>query len=240
MINQVVRQIIRALGFDLHHFNPSSDSSHEIYQLLRSVIRPVIFDVGAHHGETASVFSNLFPSADLYCFEPFEESFVELRKNSSNYPTATLEQIGLSDSSGMHEFHSNANSATNSLLQLEDRAANIWANNSLVAIKKVDCNFLTLDKYIEDKNIKQIDLLKMDVQGAELRVLKGAKEAFKTNRIRNVYMEIIIGDTYSRQEKFSDYLNVLDSLGFRVHGLFNLFHGVDRRLLVLDALFTRK
>lgn len=240
MIKQVVRRMIRALGFDLHHFNPSSDSSHEIYQLLRSEIRPVIFDVGAHHGETASAFSNLFPSADLYCFEQFEESFFELKKNSSNYPTATLEQIGLSDNSGRHEFHSNANSATNSLLQLENRAADIWANRSLVPITKVACNFLTLDKYLEEKNIKQIDLLKIDVQGAELKVLKGAKSAFETNRIRNVYMEILIGDTYYCQEKFSDTLNVLDSLGFRLHGLFNLFHGADRRLLVLDALFTKK
>jgi hypothetical protein len=82
--------------------------------------------------------------------------------------------------------------------------------------------------------------LKIDVQGAEYRVLKGAEQSLRANRIRNIYMEIIIGETYAGQIQFGDYLNLMDSFGYRLHGFFNLEHGTERQLIQLDGLFSIK
>lgn len=240
MIRQMVKKTARALGYDLRRFSPGADSLNEICQLLQQVVRPVIFDVGAHHGQTARAFTKSFPSAVLYCFEPFPESFAELKKNSSDYPAAILEPIGFSESSGQHEFNSNASSPTNSLLPLDSRAAATWGNSALTPITKVACDFETLDGYLDRKSIQQIDLLKMDVQGAEYKVLKGAEMSIRANRIRNIYMEILIGETYSGQVRIGDYLNLMDSFGFRLQGLFNLEHGSERQLVQLDGLFSRR
>jgi FkbM family methyltransferase len=240
MIRQMVKKTARALGYDLRRFSPGVDSSNEIYQLLQQVVRPVIFDVGAHHGQTARAFTKSFPSAELYCFEPFPESFAELKRNSSDYPAATLEPIGFSDSGGNHEFNSNESSPTNSLLPLDSRAAATWGNSALIPVQKMLCNFETLDDYLDRKAIQQIHLLKMDVQGAEYKVLKGAEISLRANRILNIYMEILIEETYLGQFRFGDYLNLMESFGFRLQGLFNLEHGSDRQIVQLDGLFSKK
>lgn len=240
MIKKIVKKTVRAFGFDLRYFSPGSDSLHEICQLMQQVTHPVIFDVGAHHGQTARAFSKSFPRAALYCFEPFPDSFAELKKNSINYPAATLEPFGFSDNRGQHEFHSNVSSATNSLLQLDSQAAVIWGNSVLTPVSKVSCDFETIDEYLGRKGIQKIDLLKMDVQGAEYKVLKGAELSLRAERIRNIYMEIITGETYSGQLRFEEYLSLMDSYGFRLQGLFNLEHGAERQLVQLDALFSKK
>lgn len=240
MIRQMVKSMARTLGYDLRRFSPGADSLNEISHLLRQVARPVIFDVGVHHGQTARAFTNRFPGAVLYCFEPFPESFTQLKRNSSDYPAATLEPIGFSESSGQHEFNSNTSSPTNSLLQLDSCAAATWGNSVLTAITKVVCNFETLDGYLDRNAIQQIDLLKMDVQGAEYKALKGAEKSLRTHCIRNVYMEIITGKTYTGQLQFENYLSLMDAHGFRLQGLFNLEHGADRQLVQLDALFSKR
>ena len=240
MIKQLVKRTFRAAGFDLRRFSPASDSLNEICQLLQKTPRPVVFDVGAHHGQTARTFAKSFPGGTLHCFEPFPDSFAELKKNSKNYPAANLEPFGFSDSIGQHEFHINASTATNSLLQLESHAATTWGNSVLTTVAKMKCNFETIDGYLDRKGIQQIDLLKMDVQGAEYKVLKGAEMSLRTDRIRNVYMEIITGETYSGQLRFVDYLSLMDSYGFRLQGLYNLEHGAARQLVQLDALFSKR
>ncbi len=55
---------------------------------------------------------------------------------------------------------------------------------------KVNVIFTTLNKFTEEYNIDQIDFLKVDVQGAEYKVLKGAENLLKLGRIRKIYMEL--------------------------------------------------
>ena len=239
MIRQIVKKTVRTLGYDLRRFSPCSDSLYEFGKVLQRVAHPVIFDVGAHHGQTARAFATSFPSAALYCFEPFPDSFATLTKNAADYPAATLEPIGFSDTSGKHEFHSNKSSPTNSLLPLDIRAAETWGNGALSPIARMVCDFEALDDYVERKSIQRIDLLKMDVQGAEHKVLKGAEIALRSNRIAHIYMEILVGETYSGQMRFGDYLNLMDSFGFKLQSLFNLEHGADRQLVQLDGLFSK-
>lgn len=240
MIRRTLKKVVRTLGYDLTRFGPGSDSLNELSALLSRVARPVVFDVGAHHGQTARTFAAAFPHAELYCFEPFPDSFAELERNSQSYPRARLEPLGFADSSGRQEFYCNESSPTNSLLQLDSRAATVWGNSGLSPTRRVACDFDTLDSYLDRNDIKCVDLLKLDVQGAEYKVLQGAERAMRANRIRNVYLEIIIGETYVGQHSLGDYLNLFDSLGFRVQGLFNFEHGEERQLIQLDGLFSRR
>lgn len=240
MIKDALRAGLRALGYDLRRFTPGADSFHEIALLLAGSRRPVIFDVGAHHGETAQRFISAFPDAALYCFEPFPDSYRELSKNAAGYKDAILEAFGFSDQPGAQEFYSNQSSPTNSLLRLAPMAAETWRNDSLRPSSSVRCEFATIDCYLAEKGISSVDLLKLDVQGAEYRVLRGADRSLREGRIRNIYLEIIVGRTYEGQKSLGEYLSLLDSFGFRVQGLFNFEHGPNRELIQLDGLFSRR
>jgi hypothetical protein len=79
-MKRIVKGMFRRLGYEIRRLSPSSpDAFSEQKRLLDASSPAVIFDVGAHHGETALAYRKLFPTAIIYCFEPFQESFAILQ-----------------------------------------------------------------------------------------------------------------------------------------------------------------
>ena len=82
-------------------------------------------------------------------------------------------------------------------------------------------------------------MLKLDVQGAEYKVLLGAADALAGGLIDIVYMEIILMPTYQMQWTLSQYLSFFDNHDMRLFGLYN-FNYICGQLRQLDALFVRR
>lgn len=101
------------------HKNPFEDMK----RLLPASATPIIFDVGAHHGHVSLYFRRLFPSATIYAFEPFPDSYEQLRKNTSTDTMIKAFNFGFSDVEGTKLFFSNTSPATNSLFETDDRGA---------------------------------------------------------------------------------------------------------------------
>lgn len=238
MLKEIVQSVIGRFGYRIMRKQVGDDYIQALTLLVSDTTQPVIFDVGAHRGETARTFTHNFPDADLYCFEPFADSFKVLNEHKSAYPRANLVNAGLSDSSGVQQFNVNVGSPTNSLLPLDRRASKTWGQVGLTPSKQVACQFYTLDDFLMQRDIDRIDLLKIDVQGAEYLVLQGGASSLAAGHVRAVYLEIILGPTYVGQWKMSDYLGYLERMGFRLVGLYNFMYGAQRELIQLDALFV--
>ena len=82
------------------------------------------------------------------------------------------------------------NKGSSSLLQPIKDANQFWEGNPLLTQKEVKVDITTIDSYCQKQNIKSIDILKMDVQGNEINVLKGAKQMLKEKRIKLIFTEI--------------------------------------------------
>ena len=85
--------------------------------------------------------------------------------------------------------------------------------------------------------MSRIHILKLDVQGAELRVLKGAERLLREHRIDIVYCEVILAPTYVGQAPLFEYLRFFHELGYVLFSV----HDLQRRrgqLLQMDALFV--
>jgi len=236
MLREAIQSAVNRAGYRIKRKAVGDDYLQEILWQVGEIEQPIIFDVGAHRGETARAFTETFPTAQLYCFEPFAESFAVLKEHQIAYPKATLINAGLSDISGVQQFNVNVGSPTNSLLALDNRAAKTWGHAGLSPSRQEDCLFYALDDYLAQEAIEKIDLLKIDVQGAEYRVLQGGAKALEAGRVRVLYLEIIVGPTYVGQWGMGQYLSYLESLGFRVAGLYNFAYGAQRELIQLDAL----
>jgi len=236
MLREMLQSAAGRAGYRIKRKAIGDDYLQELIWQVGNVPQPIIFDVGAHRGETAHIFTEAFPDAQLYCFEPFAESFAVLKNNQPSYPRANLINAGLSDVSGVLQFNVNMGSPTNSLLALDSRASQTWTHAGLTPSRQEACQFYALDDYLTQQGIEQIDLLKIDVQGAEYRVLQGGANALKAGRVRVLYLEIIIGPTYVGQWGMGQYLSYLENLGFRVMGLYNFAYGAQRELIQLDAL----
>jgi FkbM family methyltransferase len=241
-MRKLVQRLANRFGYRIRRVTEAtaaSDPFLAMRQLLEDVDRPVIFDVGAHRGRVALGFRALFPDARIYAFEPFAESFHALEETVRGAGITAL-PFGLSDRSGTQMLHANALSATNSLLATDPRGATAWGPGVLDTKEVVPAEFRTIDRTMNDLQLERIDLLKLDVQGAETRVMAGAEQACRDGRIRLVYSEIITKPTYEGQPSLDEALRSFAGHGFDLHNIYNLNSTPGGALRQVDAIFTRR
>lgn len=200
----------------------------------------IIFDVGAFDGSISLKYAGLFPSSLIYSFEPFPESFSKLVEKTSEYSNILPVNKGVGDFVGFAKFNSNKFSQTNSLLNSHKLANKVWGKNLLDKKKVINVELTTIDSFVEKHNIKKIDILKIDTQGSEYLVLKGAKESLKRGIVKLIYTEIIMLPTYENQLDFDEFIKLMKSFGFRLFNLYNLSLTKEGELRQVDALFLQQ
>lgn len=197
-----------------------------------------IFDAGAHFGNTALKYDKLFPSAAIYCFEPFRESFEKMKGNIAQHENIKPFNKALGKHVGVSQFHSNMNEQTNSILATHAEADNNWGGKAMLNTKEVlEVEVTTIDQIVEEEGLEKIDILKMDVQGAEYQVMEGARETIKKNKIKLIYTEIIAIPTYEGQQELDEALKMYRDYGFELINIYNSGHTASGRLQFIDAIF---
>ncbi|MFH1454832.1 MAG: FkbM family methyltransferase [bacterium] len=168
-------------------------------EILNKIVKndqAIVFDVGAHMGEWFNLFKKYYTKkSTVYSFEPSTKSYSELSKIKEGgfYPT----NLALGDIT------------EKKFLTFDNKGdTTAYVSNEKNNIKhSEEINVITLDKYCSDNNIKQIDLLKLDVEGYELKVLSGAKEMIKNGNIKLIQFEF----GAPSEEKYSliDFFDIL-------------------------------
>ena len=241
-MKRLIKKIAHQLGYRVQRISPATPTANpfnEMKRIFQHVDEPIIFDVGAHHGQTAGRFREIFPNSTIYSFEPFPESFDQLRQNTRNEPNTKIFNFGLSDRNGVLKFYSNPSSATNSLLSTDINGPKTWNEGLLETKKIIEAEFRTLDSVISEEHIPEVNILKLDVQGAEHLVLKGAISAIQNGQVDLIYSEIITQPTYVDQKRFDEALEVFYDCGFDLLNIFNLSLTENGRLRQVDVIFTR-
>jgi FkbM family methyltransferase len=226
-----------------HRFSPFFDKfallsidAFAVQNKLVQVNKPVIFDIGAHTGKVAKIYRKRFPLASIHCFEPFTQSFQSLVKSVKDDPHTFCHQLALCDRQGKANLNANLSSATNSLLATDDRGAAFWGDGLLDTTAQLQVDTTTVDAFCLDRSIPHIDILKMDVQGAEFLVLMGAEAMLKEQKISLIYTELLMCPTYKEQRSLHEYLGFLDACGYK---LLDFYNPVRRhhQLIQADVIF---
>jgi FkbM family methyltransferase len=118
-----------------------------------------VVDLGSHVGTSILFFSVRHPGAEIHGFEPDPRSFARLRANVGAVPGVTIDPRAASGTGGHATFHSAGNSLASSLIADAEPGRDLT----------VDC--VTLDEIFDELGVDRIDLLKLDVEGAEYEVL---------------------------------------------------------------------
>jgi FkbM family methyltransferase len=172
----------------------------------------VVFDVGANVGQTLISFRRAWPKARVVCFEPSTNPLAELRRVADGDPLAEVHQLALSDVAGEFEFHEFPVSTANSLLTpVIDETSPDFLNHGTKSMVRA----MTLDAWCAEKAVTRIDLLKIDTQGADGRVLAGADATLRAHKIGLVYFEVIFAKHYIAQHSFAECEALLSSRGYR-------------------------
>ena len=213
----LIKAVLEKIGINIRNIKDRdcTSSQHIIKNLFSADGVITIFDVGAHIGQSATYYKSTFKNSYIYSFEPFQNSFEILKRlNLTDFKPYNL---GLSDKKGVESFCSNKGSPTNSLLSLSLSAKETWdGNEGLSQVERVDCEFTTLDDFCDENNVEYIDFMKIDVQGAEFRVLKGAHRALNEKRIGVIQLEVILGNTYIGQKTPGYYIGLLEHYDYKL------------------------
>ena len=217
----------------------NESSAFNVQKELITSKEPVIFDIGAKVGWATKKYRNLFPMATIFSFEPFPSSYNELQQNTANDSQTTTYQLAISDRAGVTTLNTNAAPGTSSLLSTDDRAASYWGEGLLETKNTIDVNTTTIDDFCRNESIPRIDILKIDIQGAEYMALNGAREMLTNQWISIAYFEVIMAPTYEGQRKFHEYLTLMESFGYDFLDLYNPVRK-NMQLIQADVIFVNK
>lgn len=198
----------------------------------------VVFDVGAHRGESALAFLHAFPGAAIHSFEPDPAACAALREALRPYPRASAHCLALGDAEGEATLHRAAFGQMSSLLPVAARAGEHHDAALLRPAGEVAVCRTTVDRFRAEHGTGPVDLLKIDTQGYELHVLRGAAEALARGEIGLVYLEVQLVPVYEGQPPFSALLDFLGGYGYRLVGLYDPGFRGRHYLAEADALFV--
>jgi FkbM family methyltransferase len=201
--------------------NPLSD----VLSILGDHVQ-CVFDVGAHVGQTAERLVSAFPRASIYSFEPDPHSFAMLRALADTNSRIEAVNAAVGDCDGDATFFVNRFDQTNSLLKADPGAHQYLLDSSgLTPQSEVRVPVLTLDRFCAARGIDRIDVLKLDAQGYELRILDGAQQLLIRRAVPLIYLEVCFVRFYQGQPLFPDVYRYLFDRGYRLVWLYeNNFH----------------
>lgn len=215
----------------------SITSYRMISKLVSQNIHPkTIVDVGANVGQFTVASAHLFKDAQIYAFEPVPESFEKLHKNVSKFINVSSYALALGDQIGNIDFHVNTHSHSSSVLPLSKH--HLTAFPKAKEDKIISVPIKTLDSISNKLKLDSPVLLKLDVQGYEAYVLKGAAETLK--KVDYVLLEASFKPMYEGELLFTEILQLMDSYGFKfLRPVDFLQDEKTGEILQIDALFKR-
>ena len=206
------------------------------FKWLQSLHFKTIIDVGANEGQFSEKMRLLFPSAQLFIFEPLPGAFELLSKNFKNDNKASLFRKGCGAQKGSFIIHQNESSASSSLLQMTDEHTSNF--KEAVATTQVQIEIDTLDSLLQDHKLEHPVLLKMDVQGFEDKVIAGATQTLEQSDL--VISELSFFELYKGQPLFNKIYELLLNKGFVYCGSLEQLHSPENnKILQQDGIFRR-
>jgi FkbM family methyltransferase len=195
-----------------------------------------IIDVGASDGGFAKKIRAHFPDTCMYCFEPIPESFDSLNKQFLNDKNFVSFNLACSDSEGEINFNKHISPGTSSMLEMADLHKNAYPGSA--PYETIRVKTVLLDNALKEYQLKENILLKIDVQGAELKVLSGATNML--HRTKLIFTEVNFGEMYKGNALITDITDFLKPYGFRLQGIENVSQNLaDGSFLQADAWFIK-
>lgn len=153
-------------------------------KFLSSYGKLTIFDVGANIGDYSEKILSINPLSIIYCFEPVNSTFSKLKLKLEKYPNVKLNNFALGEIETNKEIFIYCEEAGSNSLYYHESHASLSGN-----LRKEKISIKKLDTIVQENNISKIDFVKIDVEGNELNVLKGAINSIRAGIINLIQFE---------------------------------------------------
>jgi FkbM family methyltransferase len=185
-------------------------SQKTLFELAKN--RRAIIDVGTNIGCVLMNFARLSPDAVVYGFEPDAANFEKARTNLSlnQFQNVNLNQKALGTHRAKAKIYSvNENNAGMNRIRVAGEGHDGLGEGSEIEV-------ISLDDFVEKTSIKTVDLIKIDVEGFELNVLKGAQHSLRRFR-PTLFVELDDNNLREQGSSAEELVVFIEQLGYRVY-----------------------
>lgn len=194
-----------------------------------------IIDVGAGRGQFALFARHRFPGAALYCFEPLPASRAKLADVMSEQPGVEVFETALGATKGNTTLHVSGDSDSSSLLAIGDQQLRFHPESG--EVERVSVSVSRLDDVLGRRELAPPLLIKLDVQGYELEILRGAETIL--GQVSHVVAECSFMELYDGQPLADEVICHLRQRGFELSSSYSFALDASGRAVQADMLFTR-
>jgi FkbM family methyltransferase len=196
-----------------------------------------VIDGGANRGSFTDAFLQLHRPERIILVEANAGPAEKLRAKYAGDSRFSIVSAALSDRNGEAAFEINRSEESSSLLAVNPRNSE-WFARDLSVAKTVQVPTITLPALMEEQGLDSVDLLKLDLQGAERLVLTGGEAVLP--RVSVIYTEVFFEQLYAGAWLFGEMNEFLVGHGFKLCGLSNIVHAEsDGDLVQANATFRR-
>jgi len=182
-LRPILKKLLQKFGLRIYtriSFPPGIDLESDLRRFLPGHAFKTLFDIGANRGQTAAQFISQFPEAEsIHCFEPIQAVFEELKRVTAPFHHVSCHHLAMGMEEKTVRFTPSPETVRTSLLYPE-----------ITSEPTEEVLITRMDTFCVSHNISEIDLLKIDAEGMDLEVLKGAEPLLQAGKIHSIFVEI--------------------------------------------------
>ncbi len=233
------RILAKAFGYELiKRKNHPSPNSH-ITNLINRYEIDLILDVGANHGQFGKMLRKEGYKGDIHSFEPVSTTFELLSHICRNDKRWFAHKIAMGETCGQNTVNIMEASDFSSFLDPNDFGKNEFKEMNVTHSETVEVE--TIDTFLTTQiknHMNRRIFLKMDTQGYDLKVFKGASKT--TPFIKCVLSEISLIPIYSGMPHYLSSLKKYEDCGFSITGLYPVNRRKDLSVIEMDCMLINR
>jgi FkbM family methyltransferase len=196
---------------------------------------PALVDAGANRGQFALAFRHANPASMIHAFEPLKGPAAVLGRVFAADPRMRVSQVALGAEPSETSINVSRKDASSSLLPITQTQVSMAPGTEHSHTETIQVT--TLPLAMAGHVLPEGSLMKIDVQGYELEVLKGAVPLFP--RLSDIYCECSFDEFYGGQALAHQVIDWLHQHAYRLAGVYNLTYADDGRAVQADFHFRR-
>jgi len=193
----------------------------------------LIVDIGANTGQFSLAAREFVPGSRVIAFEPLDKPAKKYDIVFSSDRLVTLHRCAIGKSNESKEMHVSKRDDSSSLLPITDMQNNLFPGTGKSHVEKVDVR--TLSSFVSSADVAGYSMLKIDVQGFELDVLKGCDGLLQ--KFSAIYIECSFVELYKGQALAYEIITFMRKYNFNLGGVYNASYDVDGNAIQADFLF---
>lgn len=225
-MRKLATHVLERAGFSLSR---TVDSYADAARVLADYDVRAVVDGGAAKGTETARLAELFPHATVYAFEPHPTAFARLQSRFGHASRVKLFPVAISDAPGTADLHISAKPTQTSLLRASDP--------KMVTVASTRVEVTTVERLIAEGRMDPPQVVKLDLQGSELRALKGIGPAIRD--VLAVLTEVSFRSRYAEGCLYHEVASELDKHDLRLFRLSDLHAHHSGAWTRADALFLR-